>query len=107
MYQFMKKWPRDEAVGEAHFSLGETYFKDQKCREALYEYGKVIQEHPKTKSAPTAYLRSADCFKELKMVAEARLALEELQKQFPKSDAAKSAKQKLVDLQKAAPKGKK
>ena len=96
--EFMKKWPRDENIGEAHFVLGETYSSDKKCREALYEYGKVIQEHAKTKSAPNAYLRSAECFKELKMNDEAKLALNELVKQFPKSDAAKTAKQKLAEL---------
>jgi tol-pal system protein YbgF len=95
--EFLKKYPRDENVGEAHFGLGETYSGDKKCREALYEYGKVIQEHPKTKSAPNAYLRSADCFKELKMNAEAKLALEELIKQFPKTEAAKTAKAKLAE----------
>ncbi len=105
--EFLKKWPRDEGAGEAHFAIGESYFTEQKCREALYEYGKVLQEHLKTKSAPTAYLRSADCFKELKMLPEAKLALEELQKTFPKSDAAKAVKQKLADLNKPAPKGKK
>ncbi len=102
--EFLKKWPRDEGVGEAHFAIGESWYGEQKCREALYEYGKVIQDHPKTHSAPVAYLRSADCFKELKMVAEAKLALEEVQKQFPKSDAAKTAKQKLADLNKPEPK---
>ena len=105
--EFLKKWPRDESVGEAHFGLGESYFGEKKCRAALYEYGKVIQDHPKSRSAPTAYLRSADCFKELKMVAEAKLALEEVQKQHPKSDAAKTAKQRLADLNKPAPKAKK
>lgn len=96
--EMIKKWPRDELIGEAHFGLGETYFSDKKCREALYEYGKVIQEHGKTKSTPNAYLRSGECFKELKMNAEAKLALDELVKQFPKSDAAKTAKQKLAEL---------
>lgn len=105
--EFLKKWPRDEGVGEAHFGLGESYFGEKKCREALYEYGKVIQDHPKSRPAPTAYLRSADCFKELKMVPEAKLALEEVQRQHPKSDAAKTAKQRLAELSKAAPKAKK
>jgi tol-pal system protein YbgF len=98
--EFLKKWPRDEQVGEAHFALGELHFLETKCREALYEYGKVLQEHPKTKSAPTAYLRSSDCFKELKMMDEAKLALNELLKQHPKSEPAKLAKQRLADLEK-------
>ncbi|MGV3625386.1 MAG: tetratricopeptide repeat protein [Archangium sp.] len=98
--EFMKKWPRDEQVGEAHFQLGESFFGEQKCREALYEYGKVIQEYAKAKSAPMAYLHSADCFKQLKMTDESRLALEELVKSYPRSDAAKTAKTKLAELRK-------
>lgn len=99
--EFMKKFPRDENVGEAHFGLGELFFGEQKCREALYEFGKVIQDYSKTRSAPVSYLRSSECFKQLKMNDESRLALEELVKSFPKSDAAKTAKTKLAELRKA------
>ena len=89
----------------AHFGIGETFFSDEKCREALYEYGTVIQEFTKTRSAPDAYLRSADCFRKLKMVAESKLALETLMKEHPKSDAAKTAKVKLSEMdEKPAPK---
>ncbi|MBN1209086.1 MAG: tetratricopeptide repeat protein [Myxococcaceae bacterium] len=99
--EFMKKWSKDALMGEAHFGMGETYFTEDKCREALFEYGKVIQDHPKTPSAPAAYLRSSDCFAKLKMKEESRLALEELVKSFPKSDAAKTAKTRIAELDKA------
>lgn len=99
--EFLKKWSRDALVGEAHFGLGETYFAEDKCREALFEYGKVLQEHARTASAPVAYLRSSDCFKKLKMADESRLALEELVKTYPKSDAAKTAKARIAELDKA------
>jgi tol-pal system protein YbgF len=105
--EFLKRWPRNDGVGEARFALGETYFEEKKCREALYEYGKVIQDHAKTKSAPSAYLRSAECFQDLKMSAESKLALEEVVKQFPKSESAKLAKNKLSDLEKKSPSTKK
>jgi TolA-binding protein len=103
--EFLKKWPRDEGAGEAHFGIGEIWFAESppKCREALYEYNKVIQDHPKSRSTSVAYLRTSDCFKELKMVPEAKMALEELQKQLPKSEAAKTAKTKLAELNKPAP----
>lgn len=106
--EFLKKWPRDELAGDAHFGLGEVHFLETKCREALYEYGKVIQDHPKSKVAPQAYLRSADCFKELKMLDEAKLALNELIKTWAKSEQAKLAKTRLAELDKKAapaPKG--
>lgn len=98
--EFLKKWPKDALVPEAHFGLGETYFNEDRCREALFEYGKVIQEHPKAKIVPDAYLRSSECFAQLKMNAESRLALEEVVKSYPKSAAAKTAKQKLAELDK-------
>jgi tol-pal system protein YbgF len=108
--EFLKKWAKDELTGEAHFGLAETYYSEEKCREALPEYGKVITDFGKSKSAPTAYLRSAECFKKLKMNDESKLALEEVMKQYPKSDAAKTAKTRLAELdkpaKKSAPKGK-
>lgn len=99
--EFLKKWPKDPLDAEAHFGLGESYFGESKCREALFEYGKLLQDYPKADSTPDAYLRSSDCFKQLKMQDESRLALEELIKSYPKSDAAKKAKERLAELDKA------
>jgi len=98
--EFLKKWPREESVGDVHFALGETYLEEDRCREALYEYGKVISDFAKSKVAPNAYLRSSECFKKLKLTSEAKLALDELLKQHPKSDAAKAAKPRLAELNK-------
>jgi tol-pal system protein YbgF len=98
--EFLKKWPKEPSAGEAHYGLGETYFTDDKCREALYEYGKVIQEFNSSKAVPNALLRSASCFQKLKMTPESKLALEEVVSKHPKSDAAKEAKQKLAELAK-------
>lgn len=105
--EFLKKWPKDTLAAEAHFGLGETYFTEDKCREALPEYGRLLQDYPKAESTPNAYLRSSECFKKLKMQEESRLALEELVKGYPKSEAAKTAKARLAELDKAkkAPKG--
>jgi tol-pal system protein YbgF len=105
--EFLKKWPKDALVADAHFGLGESYFAEDKCREALFEYGKLLQEHPKAPSTPEAYLRSSECFQKLKMQDEARLALEELVKGYPKTDAAKTAKTRLAELDKAKKKGSK
>ncbi|QRN94527.1 tetratricopeptide repeat protein [Archangium violaceum] len=103
--EFLKKWPKDALAAEAHYGLGETYFAEDKCREALPEYGKLLQEYPKAEPTPDAYLRSSDCFKKLKMQEESRLALEELVKAYPKSEAAKTAKSRLAELDKAKKKG--
>lgn len=105
--EFLKKWPKDAGVPQAHFALGETFRAEDRCREALPEYGKVIQEYPKAKISPSALLRSADCFEKLKMKDESKLALEELVKGYPASAEAKQAKTRLAQKAKPAPKGKK
>lgn len=99
--EFLKKWPKDALAAEAHFGLGETYFAEDKCREALPEYGRLLQDHPKAEPTPDAYLRSSECFRKLKMQEESRLALEELVKGYPKSEAAKTARARLAELDKA------
>lgn len=104
----LKKWPKDsEVAGEAHFGLGETYFTDDKCREALFEYRKVIEEFPKSRSTPTAYLRTSDCLRKLKLPDDARIALQELIQSYPKSEAARTARVKLAELDKGKKKPKK
>ena len=102
--EFFKKFPKNELRGEAHFGLGEIWYGEDKCREALFEYGKVIQDFPKTTSAPQAYLRSAECFSRLKMNDEARLALEEVVKSHPKSEAAKTARARIAELERTSKK---
>jgi tol-pal system protein YbgF len=104
-YEFLKKWPKDPQAGDAHYGIGETYALEQHCREALSEYGKVIQDYPKSKSTPAAYLKSAACFRTLKLNDDAKLALQELLRVYPKSEAAKSAKVELANLDKATKKG--
>ncbi len=98
--EFLKKWPKDALAGQAHFGLGESYVAEDKCREALPEYGRVMQSFPRSPSAPDAYLRASECFKALKMADESRLALEELVAAHPKSAAARTAKTRLAELNK-------
>ncbi len=97
----IRKYPKGEVTGDAHFGRGETFYNEDKCREALAEYGKVIQDYAKSSTAPNAYLHSADCFGKLKMNDEARLALEEVVKSYPRSDAARQAKARLAALDKS------
>lgn len=104
--EWLKKWPRDEAAAEAHQALGVSYAEDGKCREALFEFSKVIQDHPKSAAAPDALLRSSTCFAEVGMADESRLALEELLASYPKSAAAAQAKVRLDALNRKKGKGK-
>lgn len=96
--EFLRKWPKDPLAATAHFELAETYYGEKKCREALFEYGKVIQDFPKSKDTPAAYLHSGRCFAQLDMNKEAKLALDELIRSYPKTAEAKQAHKDLTTL---------
>jgi tol-pal system protein YbgF len=98
--EFLKKWPKDDLVPSAHLGLGEALVSDDKCPEALYEFGQVATKYPKSKAAPDALLLSSDCFRKSKDYDNAKAALEEILASYPRSSAAKPAKAKLAELEK-------
>lgn len=105
---FIRKWPKDDLAGDAHFALAESYYGQDNCPEALPEYGQLIKSFGKSKSVPLAYVRSGDCFARLKNPEAARLAYEQVVKDYPKSAEAKLAQKGLAGLKKSPPaKGKK
>jgi tol-pal system protein YbgF len=105
---FIRRWPKDDLAGDAHFALAESYYGQDNCPEALPEYGQLIKSFGKSKSVPLAYVRSGDCFARLKNPEAARLAYEQVVKDYPKSAEAKLAQKGLTGLKKSPPpKGKK
>jgi tol-pal system protein YbgF len=100
--EFAQKWPKDDLAGDAHFAVAESYFAQDKCPDALPEYGQLIKNFPKSKSVPLAYVRSGDCFARLKNTDAAKLAYEQVIHDYPKSPEAKAAANRLADLKKSA-----
>ncbi|MGZ5957886.1 MAG: tetratricopeptide repeat protein [Myxococcaceae bacterium] len=106
--EFVRKWPKDDLAGDAHFALAESYYGQDNCPEALPEYGQLIKNFGKSRSVPLAYVRSGDCFARLKNPEAARLAYEQVLSDYPKSSEAKLAQKGLAALKKPPPpKGKK
>ena len=105
---FARKWPKDDLAGDAHFAVAESFYGQDNCPEALPEYGQLIKNFGKSKSVPLAYVRSGDCFARLKNTDAAKLAYEQVIKDYPKSSEAKMAQKGLSSLKKSAStKGKK
>jgi TolA-binding protein len=88
-------------AAKVHLALGKSYADQKDHRAALSEYQAVLKDFSKSEQAPEALLQASESFAALKMNEESRLALEELTNTYPKSDAAKTAKQKLEALKKS------
>ena len=103
---WLKKWPKDELAGEAHFALGESYVGEGNCQEASPEFARILRDFPRSRFAAPALMKSHECFKDLKMPEEAKLALEELVASYPDSAEAKQARVRLEEMERAAKKKK-
>lgn len=99
---FVSRYPKNPLLPRGLLGLGQSYQGQEKCREALYEYQKVVQNHGKSEQAPKALIGSSDCFGALKMAPESRLALETVVQEYPRSPEAPIAKERLAALDRAA-----
>ena len=83
---------------QARFLLAESYFKLGKMRDAALKFNELVDSKPSGKYLPASKMRIGDCFKSLGDESTARLYYEETIKDYPKSEEAAKAKERLAEL---------
>jgi len=101
--QYIRTFPRSEAVGDAYFYIGECSAAQKKYTEAVDAYNRVIVGYAKTARAPEAMYKRGLAFEGLAQFDRARESYELLMKTYPDSDAARLAKQNIARLNKGRP----
>jgi tol-pal system protein YbgF len=96
--EYVRRWPSDPRSADAGFRAGQLLFGQKRWREALLAYGKVAEDFPKSERAPEAMLGAADAMIRLDMKDEAKAVLEQLLERYPRSEAAKLARERLSAL---------
>ncbi len=91
----LRLYGKTKHAENAHYWLGECYFKEKKFDDAILEYEEVIKKYPKGKKVPDALLWQGLAFLEMKDAKNAKLILNEVIKRFPKSNQAAQARKKL------------
>ncbi len=97
---FIKKFPKDALIDNAHFWIAETYYKEENYEDAIFAYDTVIKEYPKSEKMPAALLKQAYSFFEIQDKRATKVLLQQLIERFPKSKEAELAKKKLESLKK-------
>lgn len=87
---------KDGDKEQVRFLLAESYFKLGRMREAALKYNDFIDSKPTNKYLPLAKMRIGDCFRNLGDASTARVYYEELIKEFPNSEEAAKAKERLA-----------
>ncbi|HEX6324014.1 MAG TPA: tol-pal system protein YbgF [Vicinamibacterales bacterium] len=95
---YIRAYPTAPDVARAQYYIGESLFQQQLYEEAVTAYGRVIQDHKNSTWEPEALYKQGQSFERLKQVARARQAYELVVKNFPDSNAALLARQRLQAL---------
>ena len=89
------RFPKSQRAHEAQLYIGESLAWEKKDMDAIAAYDRVIANYPGSASVPTAYYKRGMAFERLGEPARARESYEALIKQFPDTQQAVLAKQRL------------
>jgi len=95
---FIRQHPRSGYVPSARFWLGNAQYAAREYKEAIGNFKLLLSGAPGHARAPEAALSIANCQIELKETRTARKTLEDLLRDYPQSEAAVAAKERLSRL---------
>lgn len=95
---FLKRYPQSGFRPTALFWLGNAQYANRDYKGAIANFRELLTSAPDHARAPEALLSIANCQIELKDNAGARRTLDQLVKQYPQSEAAVAAKERLARL---------
>lgn len=93
--KFLEANPKHKLAANAHYWLGETYYSEKNFEQAVLEFQEVIKNFPEKDKVPAAMLKQGMAFKEMGDNKSAAYIYKKLLDEYPKSEEAKSAKEKL------------
>ena len=101
LIDFLGRYPQSGYANSALFWLGNAQFVLKNYPAAINSLRKMIARSPSYARVPEAWLAISNCQLELKDLALARKTLEDLVANFPQSEAAEIAKDRLSRLKQA------
>lgn len=93
--KFLNLHPKHTLAANAHYWLGETYYTEKNFEQAILEFQEVIKNFPDKEKVPAAMLKQGMAFTELGDTKSANYIYKKLADEYPKSEEAKVAKEKL------------
>lgn len=96
--QILEQHEGSPITAEVRYRIGETWSNEKDWGRAARAYQVVVDKHDKSDWASWAMLRQGEAFEEMGNEDGARLFYEDLRANYPRSEAAKEAKQRLSEL---------
>ncbi|MGH6646043.1 tol-pal system protein YbgF [Aquabacterium sp.] len=103
----LKRYPASGYRESALYWQGNAQYGLREYKDALVSFKALLTQAPTHARAPEALLSIANCHTELKETKAARKALDDLIKNYPDSEAAQAARERLASANTAAAKARK
>jgi tol-pal system protein YbgF len=94
---FQRKYPTSDMADDAQYWIGESYFTQKDYNRAILEFNDVLK-YRRGDKVPAALLRQAQAFLEIGDRTDARLILQKLVNDYPNSEQAREARDRLQAL---------
>ena len=94
---FQRKYPNSDMADDAQDWVGESYFVQKDYNRAILEFNDVLK-YRRGDRVPAALSKQAEAFLEIGDKTDARLILQKLINDYPNSEQAREAKEKLPTL---------
>ncbi len=94
----LELYPRSPHADNAHFWIGEIFYRQRRYEEAILEYQTVIEQYPDGNKVRASLLKQGFSFMNIGDTTNARLILEDLIRRHPGSREALMAREKLAGL---------
>ncbi|MBI1814150.1 MAG: tol-pal system protein YbgF [Deltaproteobacteria bacterium] len=95
---FIRKNPKSDLADNAQYWVGECYYRQKNYNKAIVELNDVLSKYPKGDKVPSALWTLAAAFEDSGDKLDARLVLQKLISDHPKSEEAEQGRQKLRSL---------
>lgn len=92
---FITSYPESEYASNARYWLAECYFSEERYKEAVVSFTKVLESKPSEKRGSDAMLKTGLSLYKLNEQEKGDLALRALIEKYPRSEAALQAKEQL------------
>ncbi len=97
--ELLRLYPTSDVAGEAQFYLAESFAAEGNVGAADTAYATVVTKHAQSPRAPTALYKRALLLQQRGNIAQARTALNEIVRRYPRSDEAQLARDRLRTMQ--------
>lgn len=95
----LSAFPESEERAFVRFYLGEIHFKQKEWVQAVFEYRRILKNHPDSDKMPAATFRIGESFIKLGRCKDAKPFFESVRQDYSGSDYSNKARQKIQEIE--------